>query len=228
MNRERNRQTGRRMRVSRRAILLLVAAIGGCTLFPAPRETARSTFMLHPEPAMPPAATRACGARTFTLLVNVPREEPGFDTPRMAYLLRPDVLGYYADSQWVDTPARMLTPLLVRAMEGGGCWRSVIRAPNTADADFRLDTEDLVLEQEFFSRPGRVRLAIRAVIVDMRRQSVVATKRFEVSEDTPGEDASGGAIAANRAAGKLLPALAAWADGAVPPDGARPAPAPGP
>lgn len=228
MNRETSRRGGRAVGVPAMATLLVIAAIGGCTLLPEPRETARNTFVLHPEPATSPPAARPCGERNHTLLVGVPREVPGFDTPRMAYLLHPDVLGYYADSRWVDTPARMLTTFLVQAMEGGGCWRAVIREPNTAEADFRLDTEDLVLAQEFLSRPGRVRLGIRAVVVDLRRQSVVATRRFEALEETAVEDAAGGAAAANRAAGKLLPALAAWADQVVTAEGARGVPAPGP
>jgi cholesterol transport system auxiliary component len=210
------------------SVLLLVAAAGGCTLLPSPRDTARNTFVLHPEPAAAAAASVPCGRRDATLLVNVPREEPGFDTPRMAYLLRPDILAYYADSRWVDTPARMMAPLLVQAMEESGCWRAVVRAPNATDADFRLDTEDLVLEQEFFHRPSRVRLAIRAVLVDTRRQSVVGTRRFEALEDAPAEDAFGGANAANRAAGRILPALAAWAGNVVPADRARPVSPAGP
>jgi cholesterol transport system auxiliary component len=217
---------GRPVRGSLAFALFLVAATGGCTLLPAPRETARNTFVLHPEPSAPAAASGPCGRRDATLLVNVPREEPGFDTPGMAYLLRPNVLSYYADSRWIDTPARMVAPLLVQAMERSGCWRAVVRPPSPADADFRLDTEDLVLEQEFFQRPSGVRLAIRAILVDMRRQSVVATRRFEAREEAPSEDASGGAAAANRAVGRILPALAAWAGEAVPANGARPA-APG-
>jgi len=219
---------GRPVRASLASVLFLVAATGGCTLLPAPRETARNTFVLHAEPAAPDAAPGPCGRRDSTLLVNTPREEPGFDTPGMAYLLRPNVLGYYADSRWVDTPARMMAPLLVQAVEGTGCWRAVVRGPNTADADFRLDTEDLVLEQEFFHRPSRVRLAVRAVLVDLRRQSVVGTRRFEALEEAPADDAFGGATAANRAAGRILTALAAWAGEAVPTDGARPVPPAGP
>jgi len=216
------------VRVSLASVLSLAAATGGCTLLPAPRETARNTFVLHPEPEAPAVTTGPCGRRDFTLLVNVPREEPGFDTPRMAYRLRPNILSYYAESRWIDTPARLVAPLLVQAVEKSGCWRAVVRAPNTTDADFRLDTEDLVLEQEFFHRPSRVRLAIRAVLVDMRRQSVVGTRRFEALEEAPAEDAFGGATAANRAAGRILPALAAWAGEAVPADGAKPATPAGP
>lgn len=202
-------------------VLFLVAAAGGCTLLPAPREAPRNTFLLRPDPPAESSAAGPCTRGDATLLVDVPREEPGFDTPAMAYLLRPGELGYYAESRWVDTPARMMAPLLVRAMERTRCFRAVVRAPEPADADFRLDAEDLVLEQRFFRRPSTVRFAFRAVLIDARRQSVVGTQRFEAVAEAPSEDAFGGAEAANRAAGTILDAVAAWAARMVPAEGVR-------
>lgn len=211
---------GRSSRFSRGAILvLLAAASASCTLLPAPKATARTTFLLGPETPFAGAAPAQCAARTATLLVNVPREEPGYDTQRMVYLRRPHALNYFANSQWADTPARMLAPMIVKAVEETGCWHAVVRMPGVARGDYRLDTEDLVLEQDFFSRPSKVRVAIRAILVDVRDQSVVAARRFEASEEAPTEDAEGGAIAANRAALKLLDSLAAWVNESVPREG---------
>ena len=218
-------RSGRTGRISLGGILFLLAAAGAaCSLLPAPREAARNTFLLHPEPSPSDAAPARCDARSATLLVNVPREEPGFDTPRMAYLPRPNVVNYYANSQWADTPARMLVSPLVNALESAGCRRAVVRAPGTIPADFRLDTEDLVLGQEFFSRPSRVRLAVRAILVDVGGQSVVAARRFEVLEDAPSEDAQGGAVAANRSAARLLGSLAIWTEESLDRYGSRSAP----
>ncbi len=209
--------TGRSRRLLQGVVLAAVAAAAAaCTLLPTPRATARNTFLLGPESPASGAPPAPCRARTATLLVTLPREEPGFDTPAMAYLVRPNAVGYYANSQWADTPARMLAPAMVRALERTGCWRAVVRTPTAIAADFRLDTEDLALGQEFFSRPSKVRLALRAVLVDAREESVVAARRFEAVEDAPSDDAAGGAAAAGRAAGKLLESLAAWAAGFAP------------
>jgi cholesterol transport system auxiliary component len=106
----------------------------------------------------------------------------------------------------------MLAPALVEALEKTGCFRAVVRMPSTIPADFRLDAEDLALGQEFFSRPSKVRLSLRATLVDLRQPGVLAVRRFEALEDAPTEDAEGGAIAAGRAAEKLLESLAAWAN----------------
>ncbi len=212
--------SGRPRRAARGAALaVLAAAAAACTLLPAPKAAPRNTFLLAPL-AAPPGAPPAQGpAPAATLLVTLPREEPGFDTARMAYLRRPNAVSYYADSQWADTPARMLAPLIAQALERTGRWRAVVRTPTAIAADYRLDTEDLALGQEFFGRPSRVRLALRAVLVDAREESVVAARRFEAVEDAPTDDADGGAAAAGRAAAKLVEAVAAWAGESLPAGG---------
>lgn len=205
----------RSRRIRWAAIPTLLAAAAACTLLPAPKAVPQTTFLLRP--ASPARAVPAahCPEGSGTLLVSRPSEEPGFDTTGMAYLLRPNTVKYYANSRWADSPAGMLAPALVEALEKTGCWRAVVRAPSAVPADIRLDTEDLVLEQEFTSRPSKVRLALRATLVDLREPGILAVRRFEALEDAPSDDADGGAIAAGRAAAKLLESLAAWANEAA-------------
>jgi cholesterol transport system auxiliary component len=68
----------------------------------------------------------------------------------------------------------------------------------------------LVLEQQFFSTPSRVRLALRVQLIDLKQQRIISTRDFEVSEEAPSDDAYGGVIAANRATAKLLEQVADW------------------
>ncbi len=145
------------------------------------------------------------------LLVGPPQAEAGFDTPRMAYVVRPYEVRYYALNQWADTPARMLAPLLVQALEKSGAWQAVIPMPSALRGDYRLDTLGVALEQQFLETPSRVRMALRAQLIDLREPSVVGTRRFEVLEPAPSEDAYGGALGANRAVTKLLEQIAQWA-----------------
>ncbi|MGE5189400.1 MAG: ABC-type transport auxiliary lipoprotein family protein [Gemmatimonadota bacterium] len=213
--------SGRWRRASRGVVLAaLAAAAAACTILPAPRATLRNTFLLGPASGPSGTPPGQCRAGTATLLLTLPREEPGFDTARMAYLLRPNAVSYYSESRWADTPARMLAPMIARALEATGCWRAVVPAPSAIAADFRLDLGDLVLAQEFFSRPSRVRLALRAVLVDARDERVVAARRFEAVADAPSDDAPGGAAAAGRAAAEVSGSLAAWAGASLPAAGA--------
>jgi len=198
-------------RSARTVILSLLAIVlTACSLFPAGRNTPPHTYLLSLDtsPGNPPAASGGTGAET--LLVNLPRAQAGFDTPHIVYLRHPYTINYYANNQWVDTPSRMLAPLLVQAMEKTGCWRVAVQMPVAVQGDYRLDTEIVHLQQEFFSQPSRVRLTLQVQLVELPGQSVIATRQFEILEDAPSEDAYGGVIAANHAVDKLLDQMADW------------------
>jgi cholesterol transport system auxiliary component len=128
----------------------------------------------------------------------------------MVYLLRPHEVSYYAFNQWADTPARMLMRLLALALEERKLWAAVFQMPGPVPPDYRIDSDNLVMEQQFFSKPSRVRLALRAQLIDMKRRIIMDSRGFEIFEEAPTEDAYGGVIAANRAAARLLDEVAAW------------------
>jgi len=142
--------------------------------------------------------------RALVLVVDAPRTRAGFATPQMAYVRQPHKLDYYAKNRWVDTPARMLAPLLVQALAQAGGFRAVVQAPNPVAADLRLDTELIRLQQDFATQPSRVQLTLRAQLIDTHTNKILAAKEFDESESAPSEDAYGGAIAANRALQRLL------------------------
>lgn len=190
------------------AALLLALTLSACSL--APRETeATHTYLLNPDISSKTFSADLEKHDTATLLINLPKPQAGFDTTRMAYLLRPYEVSYYAFNRWGDTPSRMLAGLLVQTMERTGLWRAVVQAPSAVRADYRLDCDNLVLEQQFFS-PSRVLVALRAQLIDVKQQRVIGTRDFEVFQTAPTEDAYGGVVAANQAVGKLLGELAEW------------------
>jgi cholesterol transport system auxiliary component len=129
----------------------------------------------------------------------------------MAYLLQPYEVSYYADSQWIATPARLLAPLLVQALEQTGCWRTVSQMPAAVHGDYRLDTDIVHWQHEFFSSPSRAHLTVRIQLVAQHKQEVIASRQFEVFEPAPSEDAPGGVLATNRAVEQLLRQVADWA-----------------
>jgi cholesterol transport system auxiliary component len=152
----------------------------------------------------------AVGGGTGVVLVNVPQARAGVDTPRMAYLLRPYEVQYYANNQWADTPARMLAPLLVRALEQTGTWSAVVQMPHTVRGEYRVDSELLAAQQEFFQKPSLFRLTLRVQLVSLRDQRVLGTRGFEAIEPAPSENAYGAVLAANRALATLLDQVANW------------------
>jgi len=194
--------------VARMASCLMVLALNGCSMGPAETTPVR-TYLLDPDIAVKNISADSARGNHATLLISIPKAQPGFDTPRMAYLRRQHELSYYALNQWADTPARMLLRPLAQAMEGSGLWRAVVQAPSPVRADYRLDCDNLVLEQQFFSR-SQVRLALRALLIDVKRQSVIGAHSFEIFEASSSEDAYGGVVAANRASTKLLDQMTDW------------------
>ncbi len=195
------------------SFFFMVIAATACTFPGQTKQEIVHTFFLNPEGMAVPGRGGAGKGSTAVLLVNLPQTRAGFDTERIAYLRRSHEVSYYAASEWVDTPARMLAPLLVRAFERIGAWQTVVQMPSAVRGDYRIDSDNLTLGQEFFQHPSRVRLTLRAQLIDLRHSRPVGAKRFEILEEAPSEDAYGGVIAANRAVAKLLEEIADWLSG---------------
>ena len=191
------------------AALAAILALGACTQFQPVKNEPPNLFALQAELDSAAAPKNA----SLTLAVSPTRAAPGYDSPRMVYVRKAYELESFAKNQWVDTPARMLAPLLVRALEGSGKFRAVVQSPSPVAADLRLDTEIVRLQQEFTAHPSRVHLTLRAQLIDAKSARVVASREFDVIEDAASEDPYGGVIAANRAVREALAELVEFSAG---------------
>ncbi len=153
-------------------------------------------------------ASTANNTGELTLLVNTPSARSGFESARMIYLKNPHEIDYFSQNQWVDSPARMLAPLLMQALESTAKYRAVIPVRSAASADLRLDTEIIRLQHEFLSKPSQVHLTVRAQLIDLRNKTVLATREFDVIEKAESDDPYGGVIATNRAVKIMLQQIA--------------------
>jgi len=223
------------------ALAAMVALAGGCSsllpqALPLPASftldgpaSAATTAATTGADTAPATSTRPAGAaadpaaRRPALAVSPPHAAAGFDSQHMVYLRTPHQLEYFARHQWVDTPARMLTPLIVSALERSAGFGAVVRSPGAADAELRLDTDIVRLQQQFDSGPSRVRFTLRAQLMDSRTRQVLAWREFDASVAAPSDDPAGGVLAANAAVQAVLTQLAQFcAESAA----ARPAAAP--
>lgn len=192
----------------------LLGLLSGCTasLLPKPPQQPALYSLNYAAPATLEApALRAAAAAKPTLLVNPPRAAAGFDTRHIVYLRQVHQIEYFAYSQWVDTPAQMLAPLLARAIERSGAFDAVLLAPTAAAGEMRLDTEVVRLQQDFGTTPSQVRFTLRAVLLDSRTRRVIAVREFDASVPATSDDAPGGVAAANLAVQRVLDELAAFA-----------------
>ncbi len=186
----------------------LLSACSGLLPKPTPQPAfyALESRLPPASAAMRPAASVA--APTLALVVNPPHAAPGFDSQRIIYVREPHKLEYFAHHEWVDTPARMLAPLIVAAVEGSGAFHAVVLTPSAAAGDMRLDTEIVRLQQNFGAVPSRVRFTLRAYLVDNATRKVLATREFDETVAAASDDPYAGVVAANQAVQAVLDRLA--------------------
>ncbi len=182
--------------------------LGACSSLLPPAVAPPSFFALVPPPfAAPSAPIARLGP---TLIVSSPQAAAGLDSARLLYTRQPHRLDYFAHSEWVDTPARMLAPLIVAALDRGGRFGAVMRAPAPAAGELRLDTEILRLQQDFGVTPSQARFTLRAVVSDTGTRQVLATREFDRRVAAGRDDAEAGVVAANAAVQAVLQDLAAF------------------
>lgn len=171
----------------------------------------RPTATVHPAfyalERAPVSALLPAKAAAPTLIISPPRAAAGFDSQRIIYVRENHKLEYFANSEWIDPPARMLGPLLVAAIENTGAFRAVVLTPGAAAGELRLDTEIIRLQHDFQSNPSRVRFTLRAYLVDDKTRHVVAWREFDATVPATSEDPYGGVIAANRVVQGVLKSL---------------------
>ena len=94
-----------------------------------------------------------------TLLISTPQAAAGLDSPHILCVRQAHRLAYFAQSEWADTPARMMAPLIVAALDRAGWFRAVVSTPTAVKADLRLDTEVVRLQHHVDATPSQVRPA---------------------------------------------------------------------
>ncbi len=186
------------------AAALLLTLVGGCAGLLPKAPAPPAFYALEGLPVLPAPARPKPAATAPTLLVDPPRAAGGYDSKRIIYLRKPLQLEYYAHSEWIDTPARLLAPMLVTAASRTGALGAVTLSPGSAASDLRLSTDLLRLQHDFSSSPSQVHFTLRASLVDSKTRRVLAERQFEHSVAAGSEDAYGGVVAANRAVQAVL------------------------
>jgi cholesterol transport system auxiliary component len=191
------------------ALVLLVSCSG--TLLPKPAQAPARHTLGDAAPAATRAAMPAAG-HAPVLVVAQPRAAPGFDSRRLLYLRQPLELDAFAFHEWVEPPAQLLAPLLVRALQDGGGFRAVLQAPSAAAGGWLLETELTRLQQDFQTQPSQVQLSLRAVLLDGGTRQVIGWRVLEARVTAAHDDPVAGVQAAQAAVRQVLQALAAFCE----------------
>lgn len=194
------------------ATALLLTLLGACSMLGGTEEPPPAFYSLSGSGPVPPvtASPAVRSNRAPTLIVNPPRAAPGFDSQHIIYVREPYRLEYFAHSEWIDTPARMIAPRIVAALEGTGAFRAVVLAPSAAVGELRLDIEIIRLQHEFDYSPSRTRFTLSAYLVDNDSRQVLAWREFDVTVPAVEANPYGGVMAANSAVHQVLQRLASF------------------
>lgn len=192
-----------------------ISALAACSALSPTATPPPAFFSLDNPRAASMPAPPVPSASAPTLVISPPRAAAGFDSQRIIYLRDAYKLEYFANSEWVDPPPRMLGPLLVNALERSGAFRAVIQTPGSAGGDLRLDTQVIRLQQEFWTQPSHARFTLRAYLVDDKSRRVLAWREFEADVPAGRDDPYGGVVAANQAVQLVLADLSVFCAEAV-------------
>lgn len=188
-------------------ILLLIPLfilLSACSslLAPAPLVIpARYAFEVASAPVRLPAA----GAPV--LVVNPLRAASGYGSRHMMYVRKAQQLEYFAQNEWVDTPASMLLPVLVGSLANSGIYSAVLPTGASAQGQLTLDVELVRLQHEFIRVPSQVHVTLRVALLDSGTRQVLAWRELDVAVAATSDTPYGGVLATREALQLLLPQL---------------------
>jgi cholesterol transport system auxiliary component len=184
-------------------IFLLPLLLSSCTLFSPVKVPPTKLYVIDSCPQPPVVKSR----RKQTIIVTKPETTATYNTTQMAYSLQPHQIAFFARNRWAETPADMLQPLIIQTLQKTLHFYAVSARSAVRRHHYILNTQILVLQQEFYSDRSYLHFVLRAQIVTSTG-SVIASRQFSAVEPAPEPSPYGGVIAANRAVTRILNELA--------------------
>ncbi|HAT8179521.1 TPA: hypothetical protein JA361_08640 [Legionella pneumophila] len=137
--------------------------------------------------------------RPITIQVTVPEAVAGYQTEEMLYMKKPFKLEPFVKNAWTSPPADMLFPLLVQSLQSSGYFYAVTSSPYSEEADYRLDTQLLKLEQNFIKKPSVLEFSAKIVLTHISDNQIIGSRIVNLQIPCPQDTPYGGVIAANQA-----------------------------
>ena len=189
------------MKIAKVIILVgLVSLLAGCGLS-TPVKLARVSTYTIASIKSPPTPRRS--KTRLTLLIAQPVANAGYQSAKIVYVDVPYKLKTYANNEWIAPPADMLMPILAQQLRTKGYFHAVATSPFSGTANYRLNTQLLVLRQEFFRPISVVRLVMQVSLINNANNRIAASRRFQVLVSAPENNAYSGVLATNKAASIL-------------------------
>ncbi len=194
--------------INRRAVLLALPALAGCSTAITGGGDPPRTFTLTPKTEFDPTLTPV----TWQLVVDLPVAAQGLNTPRIALKRSPVSVEYYARALWTDAAPVMVQTLLIESFENTRRIVSVSRDATQLRPDYVLMTElrEFQAEYEAANAPPMARVRIIARLVRIADRQIIAVHSVERRERAAGTDLERVVLAFDEALGKVLRRIVEW------------------
>lgn len=204
-------------------LIALVLALNGCVNFGSNGDSPAVVYYVlddggsaaAPEPATGGQGTGASApttpddAHVPTLLVRNTTAGGFYDSDQLVFSRSPGTRGQYQFARWTERPGGRFAELLRTRLDRLGRYR-IAPPGGIVRGDLLLDTRLVEFYHDAVQAPGKVRLVVRAELVDLRQHRLVGRRVFEQQVPVTTYDAAGAARASNEAVGRLLDDLGGW------------------
>ena len=134
-----------------------------------------------------------------SILVSTPEALAGYQTEQMHYVQKPYELESFANNAWISPPASMIYPLILQSLQKTGYFHAVASGPYADRADYRLDTQVMMLQQNFLHKPSSIELVLKVALTHISDNRLVASRMISEHVPCTMDTPYGGVIAANQA-----------------------------
>ena len=129
-----------------------------------------------------------------TILITRPTAIDGYQTNQMIYTNFLYKISAFAHNNWIEPPADMLFPLIIKKLQQNYIATSTLTSVNV---DYLLETQLITLQQNFLVKPSQIELLIKITLIRMSDNKILATRMFNQTVPCTSDTPYGGVLAAN-------------------------------
>ncbi len=118
--------------------------------------------------------------------------------------------GSYQNSQWSNNLILLIQGSIIELLANSHIYKAVIPITSTVSEDYILESTVYAFYHDLKNSKSKAIVSIEYRVIDSRDNTLIKTKRFSYSEDTPTINAKGYASATNRAMERLGGDLLVW------------------
>lgn len=191
-------------------VALLTLLFAACNVLPESESVRR--FLLPQEGTDEERAFRSSAEATLPLVLRVhsPQASQILASTRIAVVPDESEISSYRGARWAQPVPNLLRDRVVEAFLQNGRLAGVVDEQNRLDADLVLTSKLRAFQSEYVDGKPQVRILLDAQLSDSGTRELIASRRFEVLQESPGESIESVVASFGRASDQLSGQLVDW------------------